>query len=379
MIGRFEEKNGKFFTDKKNINAITRYLKYFEVIHIVARRTHNQTSIYPREEVNFLNGRILISLFDEMKSFRDSFSYLSRFKNVLEKCIISCDIVLNWSEPKSNIVVKIAKKYSKKIILYVGGCNRDILLSKKSIFGKLVAWPIYLSNKKAIYNSNYVHYVTKNELQKRYPTTGKVLSASYVNINLDNDESRLDIKKSKILSQNHKIIVGLIGYLNEVKGIDTAIKCLKYLDDKYVLKILGGGSSDKYSILTKSLKLQDRVFFEGTLDPGIKVMRWIDDLDIYIQPSRTEGLPRATIEAMSRGCPIITSNVIGLKELVNEKWSHKPGDWRTLSILIKELSNSVNYYQEESKRSIQVSNLYQKNILELRVDNFYKLILKELQ
>ena len=49
-----------------------------------------------------------------------------------------------------------------------------------------------------------------------------------------------------------------------------------------------------------------------------KVFEWLDTIDLYVQPSLTEGMPRAAIEAMSRGCPVVVSDVGGLKNLVDK-------------------------------------------------------------
>lgn len=59
----------------------------------------------------------------------------------------------------------------------------------------------------------------------------------------------------------------------------------------------------------------DRVVFKGQMKHQ-QVLEWIDSLDIYIQPSMQEGLPRALIEAMSRACPAIGSSTGGIPELL---------------------------------------------------------------
>lgn len=51
-----------------------------------------------------------------------------------------------------------------------------------------------------------------------------------------------------------------------------------------------------------------------------EVFEKLDVADIYIQPSLQEGLPRAVVEAMSRGCPVIGARTGGIPELINEKF-----------------------------------------------------------
>ena len=67
----------------------------------------------------------------------------------------------------------------------------------------------------------------------------------------------------------------------------------------------------------KKYGVEDDVQFMGVM-PHEKVFEWMDNLDIYIQPSDQEGLPRALIEAMSRACPAIGSTTAGIPELLSE-------------------------------------------------------------
>jgi glycosyltransferase involved in cell wall biosynthesis len=63
-------------------------------------------------------------------------------------------------------------------------------------------------------------------------------------------------------------------------------------------------------------------------------LSWLDKIDLYIQPSVTEGLPRALIEAMSRACPSIGSMVGGIPELLDSKYLfHKKNVEELLNML----------------------------------------------
>ena len=48
------------------------------------------------------------------------------------------------------------------------------------------------------------------------------------------------------------------------------------------------------------------------------MFEWLDDMDLYIQPSLQEGLPRAVVEAMSRGLPALGAHTGGIPELLGE-------------------------------------------------------------
>ena len=76
--------------------------------------------------------------------------------------------------------------------------------------------------------------------------------------------------------------------------------------------------------LANKLGVADRVVFCGSLSSD-QMATYYDSLDIYIQPSKQEGLPRAVIEAMSRGCPVIGTNIAGIPELIQADFLFKKG------------------------------------------------------
>ena len=84
----------------------------------------------------------------------------------------------------------------------------------------------------------------------------------------------------------------------------------------------------------------------------------LKETDVYVQPSKTEGLPRAVIEAMSVGCYVIGTNVGGIPELLNENnlfKYNKPSDFsQILTSLTKEImkENAVNNFNKSKNYEI---------------------------
>jgi L-malate glycosyltransferase len=66
----------------------------------------------------------------------------------------------------------------------------------------------------------------------------------------------------------------------------------------------------------KQLKLEKNIHF-----PGLKteVRPYLAAFNIYMMTSRFEGLPIALLEAMSSGCPVISTDAGGIKEVVVAK------------------------------------------------------------
>jgi len=79
-------------------------------------------------------------------------------------------------------------------------------------------------------------------------------------------------------------------------------------------------------------------------------MSWLDEIDIYLQPSLAEGLPRSLIEALSRGCPIIASRCGGIPELLDDECLIRPG---VVSELRDQLTARVDDTQWQLKQARQ--------------------------
>lgn len=377
MIGRFEEHDGNIYGDTKNQNAIARYLKYFDQIHVVARRVKH-TGLYKRHLITFdCSENVKFSLYNELSGFWNILAYRKEFIDILRTSVESSDCVLCWAETKIPLIAHVCRLYGKKLIVYVGGSSKDILLASRSIPRKLAGLWLYFIHRRFIRTADYVHYVTLSALQDIYPTHGKNIGASYVKI-IPASEAVLNGRITR-KRDNDKVVLGIIGYLNEVKGLDTAIRALSLLRNEYSLRVLGGGDQSAYSKLASQLGVRERVFFDGTVEPGTAVMVWLDQIDIYLQPSRSEGLPRSTIEAMGRGCPVISTSAVGLAELVDQKLRHKNGDWKRLAFLITQLSGDQDEMRQQAERNFNTAKKYSREIQDGIIDQFFADILRDLE
>ncbi len=87
------------------------------------------------------------------------------------------------------------------------------------------------------------------------------------------------------------------------------------------------------------------------------VFNWLETIDIYTQPSRQEGLPRALIEAMSRGLPAFGARTAGIPELLEKEFIFSNTKYNIdeiCSILVgfskeKMLSQSIYNFNEAKK------------------------------
>ena len=263
------------------------------------------------------------------------------------------------------------KKYGKPYLIEVAGYAFDGYWGHGDLYGKIVAYPYELLAKKSMREAKYCVYVTNYSLQKRYPSFGKTLGCSDVELNqLCKDDLN---NKLYELSKEKKYVLGTIGWLNlKLKGQHDVIKALARLKkqgiDKFEYQLVGLGNHDYLDKLIKKYDLEENVKILGPM-PHDKIFDWLRKVDIYIQPSYQEGLCRAIVEAMSVACPIIVSDAGGNPELANEKFVFKKGNVKQLAKILKNVTTAE--LLEESKRSYSLASDYRKEVLDAKRDEFY--------
>jgi glycosyltransferase involved in cell wall biosynthesis len=114
----------------------------------------------------------------------------------------------------------------------------------------------------------------------------------------------------------------LVGSLEHRKGIDIAILAMLELRRKRgphcpVLNIYGEGNKSHYYLeMTKVLGLRDVVKFQGL---QLDILDKCPSSDVLIVASRAETGPLVVLEAMSRGMPIVTTNVGDVNDMLPDQ------------------------------------------------------------
>ena len=104
--------------------------------------------------------------------------------------------------------------------------------------------------------------------------------------------------------------------------------------------------------------------------PHNKVFDYLEKIDVYIQPSKQEGLPRAVIEAMSKACPCLGARTAGIPELIPDEGIFEPGNIE--QIVAKLRLMNTDWLAKNAKMNFGTSKNYQTEILESERNAFYK-------
>jgi len=101
------------------------------------------------------------------------------------------------------------------------------------------------------------------------------------------------------------------GRLSKEKGVDLLIEAVKHVDANLV--VVGGGPLER--ALRELARDNPRVRFTGPLPRG-DALKLVKGSDVFVLPSRREGLSTALLEAMAMGVPVVATKVGGNLELV---------------------------------------------------------------
>jgi glycosyltransferase involved in cell wall biosynthesis len=108
------------------------------------------------------------------------------------------------------------------------------------------------------------------------------------------------------------LLVGGAGHLAPRKGFDLLLRAfaLAGVDDARAVIAGGGPHLHDLRALAAELGIADRVRFLGPRDDGPDV---IAGCDLFVLPSRNEGMANVMLEAMAAGVPVIATDVSGVR------------------------------------------------------------------
>ncbi|MNC60551.1 GDP-mannose-dependent alpha-(1-6)-phosphatidylinositol monomannoside mannosyltransferase [compost metagenome] len=130
----------------------------------------------------------------------------------------------------------------------------------------------------------------------------------------------------------------------------------------------GGGDMSYLKKVANKFNVTEKVKFLGPLTHE-QVFEYLNTIDIYAQPSRQEGLPRALIEAMSKGVPSIGSTTAGIPELLEKEFIFNNGNIKEICEILKKMKKETMAAQAEM--NYVKSKEFSKDILNERRTKFY--------
>lgn len=235
-------------------------------------------------------------------------------------------------------------------------------------FGKIITFVLKYYMPFLIRKAVGATYVT-NDLLGNYPNSNALVGS---NVNIYELFPRSDYS----LKRHSEISIGFVGGLVERKGIRTILKAAaflkyKYPNYKYRFHFIGGHADDDWESVSLKLGVSELCIFHG-MKSRSEIDVLLDTFDLYVQPSFSEGVPRASIEAMSHGLPVIATTLPGFFEILPAEVLVTSGSADMLAEKIRDFAENEGLRQRHGERNLErAENFLFKEMNERRV-SFYK-------
>ncbi len=222
-----------------------------------------------------------------------------------------------------------------------------------------------------------VAYVTREALQRRYPASPGAFSIDYSDVDLP---EAAFVSAPRLVGRTGGaftlVTVGSLAQLYKAPDvlIDAVAVCVRKGLDLHLVLVGEGRYRAGLEARARALGLEERVRFRGQLPGSEAVREQLDRADVFVLPSRAEGLPRALVEAMARGLPCIGSNVGGIPELLPAEELVPPGDVAALADRIREVVGDPERRVRMSKQNLEKAREYRAGALREKRDEFYRYV-----
>jgi glycosyltransferase involved in cell wall biosynthesis len=349
-----------------------RYLEVFEEILVVARvvRVKKPASIYPSDGagVTFIDVPMFSGVLDLMK-------FLPRIRKILRQAISDAKAYfLRVPDFLGSLAYQEIRRLGLPFAVEVVGDPADSLQggSVRHPLRPLIRHLAIRQLRAQCAAAAAAAYVTKHVLQERYPPGAHAYTTNYSTINLP--ESFFTDKPRQYTAPARRLV--FVGTLEVFyKAPDVLLEALKILADRGIpmhLDVVGDGRCrPQLEALVNRLNLNQQIIFHGKV-PHQEVSSILDGADLFVLPSRTEGLPRAMIEAMARALPCIGSTAGGIPELLPPEDMVPPGDALALAYKIMEVAQNPPRMTAMSARNLATAQEYRNEVLQGRRIQFYR-------
>lgn len=352
------------------------WLKSFDEVRIVARVEET-----PRDSGRLVEGpgvRVLA-----VPSYQGALGLIltfARIRILLRRSITDADAVYGGRFPGiiAGLTVGAGRAIGAKTFAHVVGDPHDVL--KSGVAGWLGVKLAHVAQLLMAYQVSRVDgaiYVSEETLQRRYPVHGNARSLSRSGVSVTSGTLAEQAKVPDALRRCTTIVA--VGTHDQMyKGHDLLLEALARLrarGNDVRLDVVGGGSKHELLVrLARDLGVDAHVRFLGHVETPQQIRDILDAADLFAMPSRTEGVPRALIEAMARGLPCIGSNVGGIPELLPPECLFTSNSVEELTQLLQTVIHDEKWLTEQGLANLERAREICRSLDPQRVSDFFSLL-----
>ena len=354
-----------------------RYLDVFETVKVVSRlgkADYAQVEGYLRSDGDNVSFAPL-PMVRGMKGYvKNVISFLKDAKKAVRD--EDCAIIRLPSIPATFVEFVYARKHKPYVL--------EVVVDPLNAYAgnKLAAKVLTEQLRKSCLNANGVSYVTQYALQEQYPSRARISGKnteeyfeSYYSSIILKDGFFATARDYSKIGNKVKLVHTANNINNDVKGHDVVIEVVKKLNDLGIdasVTFIGDGDlRPELEKMAEVLGVGTKVVFTGLLGSAMDVREKLLDADIFILPTKAEGLPRAVIEAMAVGLPCLSTPVNGIPELLEKEYMFDPMDSQGFTEKIIELLQNPEKMGQTSMRNINKAREYEETVLQQRRIEFY--------
>lgn len=176
---------------------------------------------------------------------------------------------------------------------------------------------------------------------------------------LTRSENAVNLRSELGLAEDDFIVIS-VGELNKNKNQKVIIKAIAQLNDPQIHYVLCGKGDqlDNLKKLIKKCSIESNVHFLGYRKDVVDIC---SQADVFAMPSKREGLPVASLEAMYCGLPLVNSNIRGLEDVTENGKSGftcEPEDASAFAEGIRELKENVSFRKEAASNNFETVKKY---------------------
>jgi glycosyltransferase involved in cell wall biosynthesis len=229
---------------------------------------------------------------------------------------------LIWSKFISNNVEVVHIQWAAHIYLFEELLDASYFKTMVSLRGRLInITPLADAEIKTLYlktfpKVNQFHAVTHHMKKQAmiYGASEDKIKVIYSGVDVNSFEQF----KKKDYSRGETLQILSVGRQHWKKGYNYALEAFKIVRENHIkasYTIIGAADSEELIYAVHDLKIKTDVELNSKMKYK-DVLKAMQNADVLLLPSVSEGLANVVIEAMAIGLPVISSNVGGMPELV---------------------------------------------------------------
>lgn len=358
-----------------------RYLDVFHKVRVVAR-------VEPVKKLNCKWKRAdgdFVEFFDipHFRGPKQLAKVLFKVMHLLKKAYKGCDAAIyRLPSPTAQLAwLQMGRRKVPTALEIVYDCIDDLHNAEMGFVYKFFAVVNVIMLKFICKKANGVSYVTERTIQKHFPSKASIYGES--RLYFESNYSSVELKESFYQGvrqfdgqKKFTLAISDVSMNTERKGEKVLFYCVKKLIEKgYDVRalVIGDGTlRKKYEDYCENIGIREYVQFTGLLSSSEEVANTLKKADIYVFPSKGEGLPRGIIEAMSFGMPVLSTFAGGIPEIIDSRYLFAPDDKAGFLNMLCHLFDHTEELNQMSYDNYNKAFEFRSDVLQARRNLFYK-------